>query len=199
MKFIIIKNPIEKLLNLLCKIINCEKFIIFRSNNSLLPNNFSHCRHINNFNENDFPMNYIFNFFKLAKEQLSTTISDPLDMDNENYDEDEKYTSILLTLKVKSCNTKIIAGNFHEFPFYVSLNDYNNQLVLNNIPVNLNDDKNNFDLICYLSKLTNEYCSEIDEYKFGESVDLIFEYKFISYNEYCNHIKNLHKSFENKD
>nr|YP_010470527.1 hypothetical protein N4M07_mgp037 [Inonotus hispidus]UVF38015.1 hypothetical protein [Inonotus hispidus] len=128
--------------------------------------------HLNNFNEYDFPFKIIFKF-----------------LNNIDYiDEEREY--ILLKVKVNSCDYKIIAGNKHDYAFYETINTNNNFFVINNIPVDLFDDKNNVDLTCYLSKLIYDYCIKIDTIKYGTSVDLFFEYKYISYENYLSYSQN---------
>ena len=125
--------------------------------------------HINNFYDYDFPFKIIFNFL--------------------NNIEKEDYYYVLLDIKVKSCDLKTIVGNKHELPFYENINSNNNYLYIKNIPVDLLEDKNNVDLSCYLSYLISNYCLSLDTNVYGTSVDLIFEYKYISYDSYKPHIK----------
>ena len=143
---------------MLCALIECEKFVIFTiSNDSSLPlNDFTYYQHINSFHYKNFPLEYLLKFFSVAKNFLSDT-KDLIEQDIE--DNDNKYIGILLTIKVKSCNTKTIAGNYHESPFslFVSIYSYNTQLVIRNININLNNQESIKDATSYFSKLIINY------------------------------------------
>nr|YP_010470506.1 hypothetical protein N4M07_mgp058 [Inonotus hispidus]UVF37994.1 hypothetical protein [Inonotus hispidus] len=157
------KNLIDKIQKYLKSFFNKE----LNNNTPLIEDKIIVYYHINNFYDYDFPFKIIFKFLNNI-EKIS-----------ENY--------ILLDIKVKSCDYKIIVGNKHDYAFYESINSNNNNFYINNIPVDLIDDKNNIDLSCYLSKLISDYCIRIDSIKDGTSVDLFFEYKYITFEEYVSH------------
>nr|YP_009693771.1 hypothetical protein [Inonotus obliquus]BBN21297.1 hypothetical protein [Inonotus obliquus] len=168
---ILFNNFISKLIDLLNKI-NFSNIIVLVNNKSFPLNSFSIYYHINNFNDYDFPHKTLFKFFFLTSEQWSLAVQPVIDEDGEEV----VFMGILLNIRVKSCSTKTIAGYYHEFPFYVALDNYKNQLFISNVPVDLFEEKQNLDLTCYLSKLISDYCIEIETFKYGTSVDLTLEY-----------------------
>ena len=189
MKFI--KKTLAKIQNNICYLLGCGYPVAVKHGNTIRQNNsFSRHYHINDFTKLDFPQKQIYRFFDLADDQLILMPS------TDNEDEDE-IQGILLSVAVKSCNKNSLKNSFHENSFADSFSSYNKQLIITNIPVDLKDHKKNFELTCYLTGYINEFTNEIEISTYGRAVDLIFHYKFITFDEYLKHAEKVSVTFEN--
>ena len=175
----------------LCNLLNCNKITLQNNKSSFPQNDFSISYHIEDHEDYDFPQKYIYKFIRSVEDQLEAAIKSLMKKEIA-----VDFTAILLTIKVNSCNFKAKSGSSHELNIYGSINIYNRHLVLGNIPINLEDDKKNIDLISYLTKLIINYCVDIDTDYYGNSVDITFDYKFLKYEDYLECAEKFRKSFE---
>ena len=128
------------------------------------PNLFKFDYYSDNFNNYDFPYKYFINFFFLVRNL------DVLFFRDEEVKALCNDYCILLNIKVKP-NLKIENQEPAIFEF-------------NEIPVYLDYDKQVLNLIFYISNKIIQYTKNIDYETFGFAVDITFEFKFISFQEY---------------
>ena len=122
-----------------------------------------------NFNNFDFPHKYLIKFFDFVR-----------GLNNHNFENEETKaiamdSCILLNIKVVSVN-KQKSKSFTQFKY-------------NNLPVYLDGDKNIINIILFISNLIITKTKRIDYKTFGFEVKFIFEYKFITTEEYDKIIK----------
>lgn len=140
------------------------------------PNHFSEYYHVNNFNNYDFPHLYLLKFFDTVK-----------DLDNHHFvNENIKSLAmdycILLQIKVNSCGILNSLSNKH--CYIISNMIVNNRpgCVFKDIPIYL--DSNLYDFILFYSNNINNFTKKIDFVKYGFGLDIVFNYKFISCQEF---------------
>ena len=133
--------------------------------------------HINDIYHYHFPYQTIFKFLdSLNGNELFIT-------DKSKVIASEGF--ILLNIRIIPCKYNNYIPN-HDFNYIDSIKY--TQLHLENIPVNLKDDKRNDDLVYYLSSLI--FDNYINTFHLYSSVaDLIFEYKYITYDQFVYYMK----------
>lgn len=116
--------------------------------------------HINNFYSSAFPFKYLLDFFYSIK-----------------FNEENHF--IKLTIKVQTCEFKTFTNNNHNNILYMTMDELKSIVIINNIIVNLKDDKLTLNLIADLSKDLIECVFNYSyDNNFHGSIDIIFEYEY---------------------
>nr|YP_010470451.1 hypothetical protein N4M07_mgp001 [Inonotus hispidus]UVF37939.1 hypothetical protein [Inonotus hispidus] len=142
------------------------------------PNHFSVQYHVNNFNNYDFPHKYIMKFLYVAK-----------DLNNHNFTNDfvkqlAQDHCITVKIKIKSCGITNLIGNNHRHIVKYEIVENRPFYIINSIPIDLENDRSNYELTLFLSNIIINFTKKIDYLEFGFGLDIIFEYNFISIEDY---------------